>query len=261
MRPVKWFYVSIININNLSKSYGSNVVLSGVDLKVGPGDSVSIIGSNGAGKSTLIKCALLLTKPSSGTIEVFGQNILNLSHSALRKTRTEIGVVFQKHNLVPRLSVLSNVIHGSIGAANNSSLIPFSAMRSWIHATAPESVRRQAMDCLKRVKLEDFALKRADSLSGGQSQRVAIARALMQKPKLIFADEPAASLDPISGKAVMDIFFDLCKQENITLVFTSHNVEQALQYADRVVALKQGKVSLCDLTNKINSEDLLSEYA
>ena len=103
-------------------------------------------------------------------------------------------------------------------------------------------------------------LKRADSLSGGQSQRVAIARALMQDPELIIADEPAASLDPIAGQQVMSLFFKLCKEKKITLLFTSHNTDQALDYADRIIALKNGNISLNEKTDTLKSEDLISEY-
>ena len=183
-----------------------------------------------------------------------------MSQLKLRKMRSNVGVVFQKHNLVPRLSVLSNVIHGSIGEANNKSMLPLSAIGRWAHVTAPNSVRSKAINCLRMVGLESLALKRADSLSGGQSQRVAIARALMQDPELIIADEPAASLDPIAGQQVMSLFFKLCKEKKITFLFTSHNTDQALDYADRIIALKNGNISLNEKTDTLKSEDLISEY-
>lgn len=247
-------------VYNLQKSYKDKVVLDGLNFEVSKGEAISIIGSNGAGKSTLIKCILFLTKPDSGSIDIFENRVNNLSQSILRKLRSKVGVVFQKHNLVPRLSVLSNVIHGAIGEANSSSMFPLSAVSRWTHVTASSSIRSKAVDCLKMVGLESLALKRADSLSGGQSQRVAIARALMQNPEIIIADEPAASLDPVAGQQVMDLFFKLCKEQNITLLFTSHNTDQALDYADRTIALKNGKISLNEKTNMLKSKDLISEY-
>ena len=250
----------VLKIADLRKSYNGKMVLDGLNFEVPKGEALSIIGSNGAGKSTLIKCALFLTKPDSGSIDIFDNRVNSMSQLKLRKMRSNVGVVFQKHNLVPRLSVLSNVIHGSIGEANNKSILPLSAIGRWTHATAPNSIRSKAVNCLRMVGLETLALKRADSLSGGQSQRVAIARALMQDPELIIADEPAASLDPIAGQQVMSLFFKLCKEKKITLLFTSHNTDQALDYADRIIALKNGNISLNEKTDTLKSEDLISEY-
>ena len=250
----------VLKIADLRKSYNGKIVLDGLNFEVPKGEALSIIGSNGAGKSTLIKCALFLTKPDSGSIDIFDSRVNSMSQLKLRKMRSNVGVVFQKHNLVPRLSVLSNVIHGSIGEANNKSMLPLSAIGRWTHVTAANSVRSKAINCLRMVGLEPLALNRADSLSGGQSQRVAIARALMQDPELIIADEPAASLDPIAGQQVMSLFFKLCKEKKITLLFTSHNTDQALDYADRIIALKNGKISLNEKTDALKSEDLISEY-
>ena len=250
----------VLKIADLRKSYNGKMVLDGLNFEVPKGEALSIIGFNGAGKSTLIKCALFLTKPDSGSIDIFDNRVNSMSQLKLRKMRSNVGVVFQKHNLVPRLSVLSNVIHGSIGEANNKSMLPLSAIGRWAHVTAPNSVRSKAINCLRMVGLESLALKRADSLSGGQSQRVAIARALMQNPELIIADEPAASLDPIAGQQVMSLFFKLCKEKKITLLFTSHNTDQALDYADRIIALKNGNISLNEKTDTLKSEDLISEY-
>lgn len=250
----------VLKIADLRKSYNGKMVLDGLNFEVPKGEALSIIGSNGAGKSTLIKCALFLTKPDSGSIDIFDNRVNSMSQLKLRKMRSNVGVVFQKHNLVPRLSVLSNVIHGSIGEANNKSILPLSAIGRWTHVTAPNYIRSKAINCLRMVGLEPLALKRADSLSGGQSQRVAIARALMQDPELIIADEPAASLDPIAGQQVMSLFFKLCKEKKITVLFTSHNTDQALDYADRIIALKNGNISLNEKTDTLKSEDLISEY-
>jgi len=114
----------------------------------------------------------------------------------------------------------------------------------WYHPLAPQRLREEAMHCLELVGLADFAAQRADRLSGGQSQRVAIARTLMQRPKLMFADEPVASLDPHAGEEVMELFADLIRRQRLTLVFTSHHIDHALRFGDRVVALRQGSIAL-----------------
>jgi phosphonate transport system ATP-binding protein len=144
--------------------------------------------------------------------------------------------VFQQHNLVARASVLTNVVHGALGR------VPFPAACS--HRLAPDSLRAEALRCLARVGLAALAQARADRLSGGQSQRVAIARALMQRPALLLADEPAASLDPVAGEEVMGVFRRLVDEDGLTLVFTSHNLEHARRFADRAVGIRDGRVAI-----------------
>jgi phosphonate transport system ATP-binding protein len=174
--------------------------------------------------------------------------------------RSSIGVVFQKHNLVPRLSVLTNVIHGDIGRLHNVSKFPLAGIRNWGQISASNRTRKKAMEALEMVSLSHLALQRADTLSGGQSQRVAIARALMQEPNMILADEPVASLDPVAANEVMSLFYDLCKNKNITLIFTSHNVEQALENGNNVLAIKNGRLSLFKDSNSIEIKTLQAEY-
>lgn len=224
-------------VEGLRKSFEANrPVLDGVDFSVAPGQSVALIGSNGAGKSTLLRCCLRLIEPDSGAVRLLGRDMMALDAAALRRLRGEIGFVFQKHNLVPRLSALSNVMHGAL---------PRSAFaRAWFQATAPRALREEALLCLEQVGLAEVADRRADKLSGGQSQRVAIARALMQRPRLIVADEPVASLDPSSGEEVMRVFAELIRKQGLTMIFTSHDLSHAIAYADRVVALRRGKIVL-----------------
>jgi phosphonate transport system ATP-binding protein len=133
-------------------------------------------------------------------------------------------------------------------------------MRGWSQFLAKTALRDRAMACLERVGLADHALKRADQLSGGQSQRVAIAKALMQQPRMIVADEPVASLDPVAGQEVMDLFRQLTREEGITLLFTSHNVQQALAYSDRVLAIRQGEVVLDEKSSNLSVADLGKHY-
>jgi phosphonate transport system ATP-binding protein len=172
--------------------------------------------------------------------------------AALRSLRSQTGLVAQKHNLVPRLSVLTNVVHGLLGQRKGPWL--------WSHTTAPDDVRAAAIDALRSVGLEHLAMRRADRLSGGQSQRVAIARALISKPKFLIADEPCASLDPSAGKDVMDLFFDLVRREGVTVVFTSHDIDHALTYGDRILGLADGRLKLDVGASSLSKSDLRGLY-
>ncbi len=241
-------------LSGLLKSFpGRGKVLDGVDLCLERGHSVALIGANGAGKSTLLRCCLRLIEPDAGTIRVFDTEVTPLGRSALRALRARVGFVFQRHNLVPRLSALSNVLHGAQAL--------HSGPRYWLHGLAPRPVREAALHCLDLVGLADLARQRADSLSGGQSQRVAIARVLMQEPELVMADEPVASLDPSAGEEVMELFMDLMRRRRMTLLFTSHNLEHAVTYADRIVGLREGKVALDDAACSCEFESLRTLYA
>ncbi len=224
-------------VRGLTKSYdGHTPVLRGIDFAVAAGQRVALIGANGAGKSTLLRCCMHLIRPDAGEVDLCGVRLEGLSASRLRALRSQVGFVFQKHNLVPRLSALTNVLHGAIPRTSFG--------RAWFQGLAPEALRSEAMHCLERVGLTHVALRRADKLSGGQSQRIAIARALMQRPRLIVADEPAASLDPVAGDEVMSLFSQLVRAEGLTMIFTSHDLTHALNYADRIVALRGGAVVL-----------------
>ncbi|WP_373505803.1 phosphonate ABC transporter ATP-binding protein [Aestuariivirga sp.] len=241
-----------ISIRNLSKSFSaSKTVFSGITLDIAPGSLVALIGANGAGKSTLLRCIPRLIEPDGGDIEVQGQMVPRDGRS-LRRIRSKIGFVFQKHNLVGRLSSLTNVIHGAQGRGYGAA--------AWSHAFAPSGIRAEALDCLDRVGLAHAAGQRADSLSGGQSQRVAIARALMQQPDIVLADEPAASLDPQAGDEVMQLFAALMRKEAKTVVFTSHNLHHALQFADRVIAIGGGKVVLDAPSRSLGETELRGLY-
>jgi len=210
-------------------------VLRGLSLAVPRGELCALIGANGTGKSTLLRCLLRLVEPDSGMVEVLGRDPRRLGGRELRALRARAGFVFQRHNLVPRLSALSNVVHGAIGRAG---------ARAWHQALAPQALRAEAMGCLAEVGLAELALRRADALSGGQSQRVAIARALMQRPDLLLADEPVASLDPAAGREVMELLSGLARRRGITVLFTTHHMEHATAFADRIVGLRGGAVAL-----------------
>jgi phosphonate transport system ATP-binding protein len=159
-----------------------------------------------------------------------------LPAGALRQFRAEVGIVWQRHNLVPRLSALSNVTHGVQAR--------LSGPRTWVQSLAPGAVRDEAMACLDRVGLSDRALMRVDSLSGGQQQRVAIARMLMQRPAFILADEPDASLDPQTGEEVMALLLGLVREKGLSLLVISHRLEHTLRFSDRILGLAGGRIAL-----------------
>lgn len=225
-----------ISVAGVTKSFGNRVVLSGISAEFAQSASVALIGANGAGKSTLIKAMVRLIEPDSGSVTVLGEDISRLSSSDLRRVRRRIGIVWQRHNLVPRVSALTNVLHGMQAR--------LSGPRTWCQAIASTRDRAEAMGCLEAVGLADLASQRADQLSGGQSQRVALARVLMQKPSIILADEPDASLDPEAGDAVMRLLAGLARSQKLTLIFVSHRLQHALEHAGRIIGLAEGRVLL-----------------
>jgi phosphonate transport system ATP-binding protein len=228
----------VIRTRDLEKSYDRRgTVLRGIDLEVRAGECVALIGANGSGKSTLLRCLIGLSPISGGEVETLGEAFRGAPSAAQRaRLRRQTGFVFQQHCLVRRLSALSNVVHGMLGAPGS--------WRGFSQALAPADWRARAQAALAAVNLADKALARADTLSGGQQQRVAIARALVRGPRLLIADEPAASLDPVAGDEVMALFARLARDNGITLLFTSHDMAQTLRYADRILALRDGRLCL-----------------
>jgi phosphonate transport system ATP-binding protein len=201
----------------------------------------------------LLRCCLRLVEPESGSIEILGTQMIGLSKAALAQTRAKVGFVFQKHNLSSRMSALSNVVHGAQSRVHGP--------RMWHQMLAPREIREEAIHMLDLVGLANRAASRADQLSGGQSQRVAIARALMQRPQIIFADEPVASLDPTAGEEVMALLIELAKTCGVTVVFTTHNLRHALDYAERIIGLRTGSVAMDDYASNYSVESLRTFYA
>ena len=222
----------VLSTDSLEVVYENGTrALSPTSLKFFQGEFVVLLGSSGAGKSTLLRCLNGLVSPSSG--EVMATGIGNLSHPAhLRLHRRHTGMVFQQHHLIGRLSVLANVLIGRLGYHSAlASLVPWSRIE-----------KEGALAALDRVGLLDRALDRADQLSGGQQQRVGIARALVQRPKLLLADEPIASLDPATAEDLLTLLQGICRSDGLTLVVSLHQVEFARQFADRIVGLQGGAV-------------------
>ncbi|MPZ38429.1 MAG: ATP-binding cassette domain-containing protein [Rhizobiales bacterium] len=243
-----------LSVRRLSKSFTNGpCVLSGVDIAIRPGESVALIGANGTGKSTFVRCLLRLIEPNDGDIRMFGLDVRALTSRSLRHLRSRVGFVFQRHNLVLRLSALSNVIHGAQAR--------MSSPGSWYQALAPSRVRDEAMTCLERVSLDGKACARADSLSGGQSQRVAIARMLMQRPEFVIADEPDASLDPRAGEEIMRLLHETARERGLGLLFISHDLEHAIRFSDRIVGLAAGQVALDVRSNNANPTELRKFFA
>ena len=241
-----------ISVRSLAKSFvAGSPIFSGISFDIVAGSIVALLGANGAGKSTLLRCLPRLIDPDTGDIEILGQRPLR-SRAELKTSRSRIGFVFQKHNLVGRLSALTNVVHGAQARGLG--------VTAWSHAFAPQALRQEALACLARVGLAHVAGQRADSLSGGQSQRVAIARALMQKPDIVLADEPAASLDPQAGDEVMQLFATLMREEKKTVLFTSHNLDHALAFADRIIVIGKGGIQLDAPTKGLQLNDLRTFY-
>ncbi|WP_375258414.1 phosphonate ABC transporter ATP-binding protein [Citreimonas sp.] len=241
-----------IEARDVAKRFGDTPVFSDISFRLARGEATALVGANGAGKSTLLRCLMGLIPVSAGAVRLLNEDATGASPAALRSLRARVGLVSQKHNLVPRLSVLSNVLQGLLGVQPG--------IRHWSHRLAPHDSRIQAMDALEKVGLADFAMRRADRLSGGQSQRVAIARAIVSRPAVLFADEPCASLDPSAGEDVMALFFALARQDGVTVVFTSHNIDHALRYGDRVLGLADGRMKLDATAASLCPQDLRGLY-
>ena len=241
-----------IEAQGISKVFADTPVFENVSFRLGRGEATALVGANGTGKSTLLRCLMGLIPVSAGHIRLLGETATGATARDTRALRARIGLVSQRHNLVPRLSVLTNVVHGLLGKRPG--------LRNWSQALAPEASRQAAMSALRKVGLEEFALRRADRLSGGQSQRVAIARAIVAEPEILFADEPCASLDPAAGEDVMELFFRLAKDQGVTVVFTSHNIDHALRYGDRVLGLSDGAMKLDATAASLRPSDLRGLY-
>ncbi|HZP88275.1 MAG TPA: phosphonate ABC transporter ATP-binding protein [Burkholderiales bacterium] len=222
----------MIEVVSLTKRYGSLVALDEVSLSVEAGEFLVVLGPSGAGKSTLLRCINRLIEPDHGDVRL-DKDVVPARGAELRRMRAQIGMIFQDHNLVPRLSVLKNVLTGRL------SRLPL--WSSILQLFDPRDMAI-ALACLRRVELEDRAWNRADRLSGGQQQRVGIARALAQEPRLILADEPVASLDPKTARIVLDDLRRASRELRIAVICNLHQVQLAFEFADRIVGMRAGRI-------------------
>ena len=224
----------MIEFKDVSKIYPNGVKgLDNINLKIDQGEFVAIIGLSGAGKSTLIRTINRMIDITSGKLTVNGKEVNNLKGKELRKFRRKIGMIFQSFNLVTRTSVIKNVLTAKVPD------IPF--VRSAFSIFTKDE-KLQALEALDKVGIVEKAFIRADQLSGGQQQRVALARTLAQNPEIILADEPVAALDPITARRVMEDFRKINKEMNISILINIHHVELALNYADRIIGIRDGKI-------------------
>ncbi|MGC9468418.1 MAG: phosphonate ABC transporter ATP-binding protein [Anaerolineae bacterium] len=224
----------MLEIKNLTKVYDDGTVaLKDVSFTVEDGEFLIIIGLSGAGKSTLLRCINRLVEPTEGQILWDGEDITKADTAELRRIRRQIGMIFQQFNLVRRSNVITNVLAGRLGYVNQ--------WQSLLHRF-PRQDREMAMAALERMGITDQAQKRADELSGGQQQRVGIARALVQEPKMILADEPVASLDPVLAHSILRHLEDLNQQDGITIICSLHYLDLVQRYAERVIGLRDGEI-------------------
>ncbi len=242
----------MIKFENVSKRYPNGFeALKNINLTIEQGEFVAIIGLSGAGKSTLIRTINRMHDITEGTLAVDGTDVMTLHGKSLRAFRRRIGMIFQSFNLITRTTVIKNV------------LTAFVPDMPWWRATFgifTKDEKLKALDSLDKVGILDKAFVRADQLSGGQQQRVALARTLAQNPQIILADEPVASLDPVTAKQVMDDFKRINRDMNITVLINIHHVELALQYASRVVGIRAGEIVYDGTVENVTQQVLESIY-
>ncbi|KEK10902.1 phosphonate ABC transporter ATP-binding protein [Lysinibacillus sphaericus] len=243
----------LLQVNKVEKFYNEETkVLKDISFEVYPGEFISIIGPSGAGKSTLLRCINRMVNFNQGTILFDEQNIGQLNKKELRKVRTKIGMIFQHYNLVPRLSVLENVLHGRFG---------YKTTLQGIFNRYTQKEKERAFFLLEKLGIKEHAYKRCDQLSGGQQQRVGICRALIQEPSLILCDEPIASLDPNSSKIIMDYLKMISTELGIAVVVNLHQVEVAQHYSDRIIGLNKGNIVFNNRSTALTNVEIQNIYS
>lgn len=242
----------MIEFQNVSKRYPNGFeALKNINLKIEQGEFVAVIGLSGAGKSTLIRTINRMHDITEGTLTVDGTNVMELQGKQLRTFRRKIGMIFQSFNLITRTTVIKNVL---------TAFVPELPWWRALLGIFTKEEKIAALESLDKMGILDKAFVRADQLSGGQQQRVALARTLAQNPQIILADEPVASLDPITTRQVMDDFLRINQDMNITVIINIHHVELALQYATRVVGIREGKIVYDGPASQVDQDILDSIY-
>ena len=222
-----------MQVKRLTKSFGRTVAVNDVSFSIDRPLMIGVIGRSGAGKSTLLRVVNRLTPAASGEILVNGRNVLDLKGAAMRRWQRDCAMIFQQFNLVPRLDVVTNVMLGGLNGHGT--------LKSLFGIFGNERIER-ALAALEQLGIADRALQRAETLSGGQQQRVAIARALTQEPKMVLADEPIASLDPVSAETVMTALRDIHERNRLTVICNLHTLDTARAYCDRILGMLQGRL-------------------
>ncbi|MGI6877718.1 phosphonate ABC transporter ATP-binding protein [Microbacterium sp. gxy059] len=238
-------------MSGVTKRFGDVTALDGVSVDFTPGEVNVLLGLSGSGKSTLLRHINGLQLPTSGEIHTLGVPVHAAKQRDLRILRSRVGMIFQHFHLVGSMSVLENVCTGRLGAMRGPRVGLFSY---------PRAVKEAAMEHLARVGLADKAFQRADTLSGGQQQRVAIARALIQEPVVLLADEPVASLDPVSSAGVMELLREISTDLGLTVICSLHQVELAMDFGDRITGLQAGRVVLDRATSRLTRDDVFEVY-
>lgn len=223
----------LLTVKNISKEYNNGITaLKNVSFDVEKGEFISIIGPSGSGKSTLLRSINKMIDISKGSILFENRNIEKLKKKEIELVRREIGMIFQNYNLVERLTVIENVLHGRLG---------YKSVFSGILGIYSEEEKKEAFNFLEKVNMTKYAYQKCNELSGGQKQRVGIARAIMQKPKLLLCDEPIASLDPKTAENIMDYLKKIVTELKITCIVNLHQVDIAKKYSNRIIALNKGE--------------------
>jgi phosphonate transport system ATP-binding protein len=244
--------VSILEFRNVSKTYNNiTKALTDISFSVNEGEFVSIIGPSGSGKSTILRCINRLVDATQGIIMFDGHDITRADKKEIRQVRKKTGMIFQHYNLVDRLSVIENVLHGRLGHKSTM---------SGVIGYYTELEKENAFQILAKLGLTEQAYKRCDELSGGQKQRVGIARAIMQEPRLILCDEPIASLDPISSKVIMDHLSNINKTMKITCIFNLHQVDVAMRYSKRIIGVTSGRIVYDGPPDKLTKTKIYEIY-
>jgi len=252
LQPKTW----AVKAEKLTKVYPNGTrALDGVSLRLPEETFAVVIGSSGAGKSTLLRCLNRLVRPTSGQLELFGEEVAEVNGRALRRVRRKAGMIFQQFHLVRRLTVLENVLVGRLRFNSRPVGLGLSLFRVF-----PKREREFAFDCLKQVGIADLAFRRADELSGGQQQRVAIARALAQEPEIILADEPIASLDPRSAETVMGILRAIHEEHDIPVIVNLHHIDFAKRFGKRAVGISRGRVVFDDDIAALTEDAIVEVY-
>lgn len=239
----------MLTLSNISKVFSDGTsALKTIDLMIPKGQFVVVLGPSGSGKTTLINSINGAIKPDSGSI-TFSDGTKLLSDN--KKLRDQLGVIFQEFNLVENLSVINNVLTGLLSSSS----------KLWsLFYLFSKTQRLTALECLDRVGLLHKAYSRVSTLSGGQKQRVGIARAIVKRPAILLADEPVASLDPLIARDILTLIRDLSKDIGITVVCSLHQVDLALEFSDRLVGLRDGKIVIDAKPEDVSDEDIHTIY-